>query len=58
MAVDELGEQHDDLERVDHRGVVELVIDRVLVLVERAQGDDLDPAPNAWQDSASQDLYG
>ena len=42
--VDDLGGALDDVERVEHRaGVLELVIDPVLVPVERVQGGDLDP---------------
>ncbi|GAB3757590.1 hypothetical protein GCM10027599_23900 [Yimella radicis] len=40
--IDHVGGEFDDVERVQHRaGVVELVIDGVLVSVERVQGRDL-----------------
>ena len=40
--IDHVGGEFDDVERVQHRtGVVETVIDRVLVPVERVQGRDL-----------------
>jgi hypothetical protein len=46
--VDDLGGELDDVEGVEHRaGVLQLVIDGVLVPVERVQGGDLDPARNA-----------
>ena len=42
--VDGLGAELHHMERVEHRdGVVELVVDGVLVAVERVQGGDLDP---------------
>ena len=42
--VDGLGAEFDDVERVQHRGrVVELVVDGVLVAVERVECGDLDP---------------
>lgn len=42
--IDDPGGELDDMERVEHgAGVVELVVDGVLVTVERVQGGDLDP---------------
>ena len=42
--VDDLAAELDDVERIEHRGgVLELVVDRVLVTMKWIQGGDLDP---------------
>ena len=55
--VDGLGAELDDMERVEHGGrVFELVVDGVLVAVERVQGRDLDTVLKPSPRSSSQSL--